>query len=297
MQSVHVQHVSQLLLQIVSVLKTRHSRLSLKEIDCCHRICLHLLYELLRTSSPLSQLSSLASTPSLSSPFPSTPTPPPSSAGGTLADIPTHYRSFGQATPDEEKDFLSHGDTILKVYDDYLAFYSEFLASRVLSSATVGHRGDTAEDKHASFSSVCSTLILLTSLILQSDAILTITESDAVGPPSSSAASRPLGPPTLAPWLSSLMEVCQARSSPPLALVALETLLTLVEMATTQPYEAVAPGGIPPSIPPSSPAVEYRIITPRMVEKVVLTQQFVKVWQKYVRVHITSKFPYLPVEC
>ena len=278
MQSVHVQHVSQLLLQVVSVLKSRHSSFSLREIDSCHRICLHLLHELLRMSQSPTQPSSLASTPSLSSlpSFPPTPTPTPTptspSTTMTSLDMLTNYRSLGQVTPDEENNLLlSYGDTILQVYDDYLSFFTEFLGSRVSSNARTNHRSDTTEDLHASFSSVCSTLILLVKLILRFDTISAPMESGEQHSGPLSTAGPPAAP--LPPWLSSLMEACRDCSKPTLTLVALETLLMLVEMATTRAYETPNQGGVLLL----SSAIECRVITPRMAEKMVLTQQFVKV--------------------
>ena len=269
MGSVHVQHVSRLLLQIVSVLKSRHTVLSLREINSCLRICLHLLQEVFKTTLSLhssSQPSSLASTPALS-PFPTTPslpsTPTPPLTSGVAPDPPTNYRSLGQLPPDL---VLSHGDSILQTYDDYLAFFSEFVGNRVSWS----DRGkERSEELQVSFSRVCSTLFLMVKLVLQSGIIAASTESH-LGPTSTEAPP----PAPVAPWLGSLMGACQDGSRPMLTLHALETLLMLMEMAANQPYQAANQGGGAPSL---SLAVECRVITPRMVNTVVLTQQFVKV--------------------
>lgn len=269
-QGVHVQHVSRLLLQVVSVLKSRHASYSLKEVDSCHRICLHLLRQLLRTSSPMSQPSSVASTPSLSPypSFPSTPTPPPS-AMGSLGDVPSEYRSLGQTVSNEEDDFeLSYGDTILCVYDDYLVFFSEFLCSRVSQRNSECSKDTEKEDLHGIFANVCDTLILMTKLIMQFDVMSASVEGG----------EQPLAVPSPFPWLENLMRACQDHDKPHLALTALETLLLLVEMAVSHPQEAARHGG-GGVIPAFSllPVVACRVITPRVVEKVVLTHQFVKV--------------------
>ena len=156
---------------------------------------------------------------------------------------------------------LSYGDAILRVYDDYLVFFSEFLCNRVLCN----DKDTEKEDLHGIFDNVCDTLILLTKLIMQFDVVSASIDGD----------EQPLAVPSPPPWLESLMKACQDCIKPHLALTALETLLLLIEMAVSHPQEAARHcGGV---IPGLSPVVACRVITPRMVEKVVLTHQFVKV--------------------
>ena len=181
----------------------------------------------------------------------------------TSLDVPTNYRSLGQVTPDEVANLvLSYGDTMLQVYDDYLAFFSEFLVSRVSANADVSNRPSAVKKLTASFSSACDTLILLAKLVSPE----VIVSASAEGDGQDSAV------PTLTPWLRSLMEACRDRSRPTLTLVALETLLMLVEMSV-EPDETKKPDEAWLSLP----AVKCRVITPRMVDKVVLTPEFVKV--------------------
>ena len=68
------------------------------------------------------------------------------------------------------------------------------------------------------------------------------------------------------------MTVCQDRAQPPpLALMALETLLKLVEMAV----QAEAP---PPGMLVATPTTLSRaLVTVHMVNRLVLTREFVKV--------------------
>lgn len=76
-------------------------------------------------------------------------------------------------------------------------------------------------------------------------------------------------------WLHCLMAACQDRSKASLTLVALETLLRLVEMVPTSEASRGGGGALLSALLPLC-----KVITPKMVDEVILTQEFVKVLLK-----------------
>lgn len=157
MESVYLRHVSQLLLQAVILMKDHHGVFSLKELDLCLEICLHLLNKLLRTQ--LSQPTSLASTPST----PATPSLPrlPASTVPTLGSYPN-------LEPDSILSLTIH------VYDNFVLFFSDFLEEKCIPD--VASLKDSMMDLHASLSSACQSVILVNKLICRSEFVSSASE-------------------------------------------------------------------------------------------------------------------------
>ena len=155
----YLRHVSQLLLQVVTLMRDQHSLLSLKELDLCHEICLYLLHKLLRVQ--LSQPASLASTPS------STPATPSSLIGRSLASaFPTHGSDHL-----ESNIILS---LAIQIYDEFLLFFSNFLKDRFIPD--ISGLKDSMKDLCVSLSSSCQSLILVSRLICRSEFVSSCSE-------------------------------------------------------------------------------------------------------------------------
>ncbi len=161
MDSVHVQHISQLLVQLTFIMKTHQPSFSLKELNTCHKICLCLLSDLLQMSSSSSQSSSLAPTPvttPASTPA-STPVSTPSDTGRGL--------NLGSAAKKSSPEIsLSSEEVMFKIYEDYMVFFSSFLDSRVILDSA---HPPKFKDVHQVFTSSCQALVLIAKLISKSE--------------------------------------------------------------------------------------------------------------------------------
>ena len=133
-------------------MQTNLPSLSLRDLDLCHEICLHLLSRLLKSCpSPSSQPSSLASTPS-------TPVPP-SGSTRSLGSTPLVLPLANLMEP------LS--SLTVQIYDAYLAFFSEFLEERFMPEVT-GLKY-SVKQQQVSFASACHAVLLVSQLIHKAD--------------------------------------------------------------------------------------------------------------------------------
>ena len=256
--SVHLWHVSQLLLQLVSLMRTHQPVFSLPELDLCHEVCLHLLNKLLQAQ--VSQPASLATTP-ITPATPSLQLP-----GQSLASVVT-----GPDSVCLEPEVLSLREMTVKIYDDFLCFFSEFVQERVMAGG-VGDSTSSGE-LYGTFCSACQAVVVTNKLMHTSkmleDSGSASDRGDAEKQTRPSAATLSPAP---WPWLRDLMGVCQDGRRPSLTLVALETLLRLVEIVRQGATPTPARHG---THPPHD--VQSRVLLASMVDSAILTQEFVKV--------------------
>ncbi len=158
-QHVHLKRICHLLQQLVSTMKSHLPLFSLEALHCCHGACLHLLNDLLRTSS--SQPSSLASTPT--TPSPATP----STAGHSLPGAWPVQEPCAQSLSQELCAVLSsEGLNVFEICSKFLSFFASFLESRVIADGVC-----CRNSLQRCFSSGCQALILVAKLISKSEVV------------------------------------------------------------------------------------------------------------------------------
>lgn len=151
----HLGHISHLLLQLVSAMKSHLPAFSLHQLGCSHDVCLHLLTELLKSPQP----SSLASTPS---------TPTMSSSVGRPLSLDRASREPGTKT--HGKEVLSSEELRFDICNTFLSFFSTFLETRFIPDDA--HHRYSAKELHRSFSSACQALVLVAKLMSKSKAVV-----------------------------------------------------------------------------------------------------------------------------
>jgi hypothetical protein len=153
-EHVYIGHISQLLLQLMSAMKSYLIIFSLHELERSYDVCLHLLASLLKFSQP----SSLVSTPATT---PSTPSTPSAGQPMSLA------RPIQEpATQSSNQEILSMEKLRFKICSSFLSSFTLFLETRVIPSAA--HH---TKDLHRSLSSACKTLVLVAKLISMTEAV------------------------------------------------------------------------------------------------------------------------------